>query len=223
MPIGFKKTMAFGVGLAVVAAGAVVFDKLSQAADHLDPPSRTDPAMGGNDRNADIADVYAWHTGSGAEARLVLAYTFSGPNAPGGMTKIPCDRDVLYTIHVQPGMAGEPADDTAQHMRINVRLGSDDVGNCFATFEGLPNVPAPITIRTEAPVRMQGFNLFAGLRDDAFFFDLDGFRQTLAMGTVKMISDRDFFAKKNTPAFVVEMPLPAGAELKVWGTAARIK
>jgi hypothetical protein len=218
-----KTYLAACAGLALAGGGALMVAQKSRAADHLDPPARTDPAMGGTDRNADIADVFAWHAGSGGDAKLITALSFSGPNPVAAGQKMPCDKDVLYTIHVQPGAAGEPADETKAHATINVRLGADDIGNCFATFDGLPNVTAPITVRTETPTRAKGFDLFVGLRDDAFFFDLDGFKETLMTGSIKMINDRDFFAKKNTPVIVVEMPLPSGAEIKVWGTTARAK
>ncbi|MCW5761029.1 MAG: hypothetical protein KIS90_14770, partial [Phenylobacterium sp.] len=51
-------------------------DRRAVAADHLDPPTRTDPAFDTTpDRSADIADIYAWHTAD----NLVLALTFAGP------------------------------------------------------------------------------------------------------------------------------------------------
>jgi hypothetical protein len=213
--------VAAGVGLA--AYGAWLLPDRSHAADHLDPPARTDPANMGTDRNADIADVFAWYTGTGANAKLVSAMGFSGPNPAAAGQKMPCDRDVLYTLYIQPGPAGEPGDETKPRIEITVRLGKDSVGNCFATFQGLPNVNQPVRIRTETPATVAGFNLFVGLRDDPFFFDLDGFRETLRMGSIRMISDRDFFARKNTPVMVVEQPLPTGQEIKIWGTTARIK
>lgn len=216
-----QKYLAVGAAVALVGAGAVLVTHQSRAADHLDPPARTDPANGGSDRNADIADVFAWHVGSGATGKLVVAMSFSGPNPVAAGQKMPCDKDVLYTIHVQPGAAGDPADETKAHTAINVRMGADDLGNCFATFEGLPGVTGSITIRAEAPIKVKGYDLFAGLRDDAFFFDLDGFKETLMTGAIKMINDRDFFAKKNTSVIVVEGDLPSGAEFKIWGTTGR--
>ena len=221
--IRLNTCLAAGAGVCLVGYAALMLSERSHAADHLDPPSRTDPNNMGNDQNADIADVFTWQTGTGANAKLVTALAFSGPNPPVAGQKMPCDRDVLYTINIQPGQAGEVADETKPRLEINVRLGKDTVGNCFATFQGIPNVAAPIRIRAETPTTVAGFGLFAGLRDDAFFFDLDGFRETLRSGSIRMISDRDFFARKNTSVIVIEQPLPTGQEIKVWASTSRIK
>ncbi len=52
-----RKTLATvaAAGLAV-AIGFTAWSTRSDAADHLDPPTRTDPMANGMDRNADIAD-----------------------------------------------------------------------------------------------------------------------------------------------------------------------
>lgn len=207
---------AAGVGLSV--GGVAIWKAASpaQAADHLDPPARVD---GNNaDRAADIADVYAWHQGSGASAMMVAALTFAGPNVAMAGQKTPCDRDVLYTIHVSNG---------ASQFDIRARFGMDDRMNCFVKVEGIPGAgAAPIVGPVERPVHKGGVKVFAGLRDDPFFFDLVGFRETVAMGAIRMTNDRDFFAGKNTSALVVEFPLaavsPSGQALQVWGTTARI-
>jgi len=217
--LGLISLVALGAGLAATANTTV------EAADHLDPPGRTSPdtTMGGTatpDRNADIADVYAWHRGTGATASVVTILSFSGPNDPVADQAIPCDRDVLYNLHIDNN------DDNTPDFTIRTRFGEDDLGNCFAQFEGVPgagagNIVAPV----ETPVTRGGVQAFAGLRDDAFFFDLVGFRETLSMGTIRMTDDRDFFAGKNTSAIVVEFPLvavsPTGQDFRVWATTAR--
>src|SRR5919112_538466 len=74
---------AAAVALALGLLGAVQF---APSADHLDPPSRTDPAVDSTpDRPADIADVYAWHT----DKSLIIALTFAGPQA----TSLPATYD----------------------------------------------------------------------------------------------------------------------------------
>lgn len=215
-------------GLAV-AGGMALRASRSHAADHLDPPARTDPASGGMDRNADIADLYAWHQGSGTNATLVVALSYAGPNAPSATQAVPCDRDVLYTIHID-----NTGDATAEH-NIRARFAPDTTGrNCFVRWEGLPGVALAQVAPVELTRTFGGVRTFVGLRDDAFFFDLQGFRDTLAMaGTapagmgIRMTSDRDFFAGKNTAVMVVEIPLSAvqaagSTRLKVWGTTARL-
>ena len=205
---------------AVLGAAFALRAPRSHAADHLDPPSRTDPANGGSDRNADIADVFAWHRGAGASQSVVLAMSFSGPNAPVANQAIPCDRGVIYTIHI------DNTGDGVSDRQLSMRLGQDDRMNCFARWEGLPGTSAPVVTRAE---RLRDFGggvkAYVGLRDDAFFFDLQGFRTTLMTGTLSFVNDRDFFARKNTPVMVIEVPATAinnGMNtLRIWGTTAR--
>lgn len=216
--IGALGLVALGAGIAATARLHV------QAADHLDPPARTSPdiAMGGSatpDRAADIADVYAWHRGTGATASVVTIMSFSGPNPAAAGQEMPCDRDVLYTIHISNDADLEP------EFNIQTRFAEDDVGNCFMRIEGIPGTTAPMIGRVEH-VMQSGSNMaFAGLRDDAFFFDLVGFRETRAMGTLRFMSTRDFFAGQNTPAIAVEFPLSAvstaGGDFRVWATTGR--
>jgi hypothetical protein len=202
------------VGLAATANTFV------RAADHLDPPMRVDPTMGGTDRAADIADVYAWYR-TGTPQTLVAVLSFSGPNPASPTQEIPCDRDVLYGIHISND------DDTTANFDIWARFGEDDVGNCFVQLTGVPGSATPIVGPVERVLQRPGNVMaFAGLRDDAFFFDLEGFRTTLMTGTLSFANDRDFFARQNTPAIVIEFPLvavrPGAQRLRIWATTSRI-
>lgn len=193
----------------------------AQAADHLDPPARTDPGNTppGTDRNADIADLFVWHQGTGANASLVAVVTFAGPTPPTAGQAVPCDRDVLYGIHISNDADQDP------EFSIYARFGEDDLGNCFVSFDGIPGTTRPVIAPLERVVTRSGVKVFAGLRDDPFFFDLQGFQETLSMGTIRMINDRDFFSGLNSAALVVEFPLvaisPGGEVINSWSTTAR--
>jgi hypothetical protein len=210
-----------GAGILGLAAGSISLwsaTPIARAADHLDPPARTDPDSGGADRGADIADLYAWHQGTGASARMVTVLTFAGPNVPSADQAVPCDRDVLYGIHLDNG---------TNQFNIRARFGKDDLGNCFVQVAGIPGTgTAVISGPVERPFTRAGVRMFAGLRDDPFFFDLTGFRETLSTGTIRMINDRDFFAGMNTSALVIEFPLaavsPGGETVRVHSTTGRI-
>jgi hypothetical protein len=202
------------------AVGASMLELAAvDAADHLDPPARTNPAAAGTDRTADIADLYAWHQGTGATATLTTILTFDGPNDPAADQAVACDRDVLYTIHI------DNDDDNETDFDIEARFGEDDVGNCFVRVANIPGEAGPI----EAPVGLtrEGTDamVYAGLHDDPFFFDLTGFQNTLSTGTLSFENDRDFFARKNLSAVVLEFPLTAaaggGTSLRVWASTAR--
>lgn len=213
--------------LAVLALGGLSAFAATQiahveAADHLDPPARTNPMSvpPGTDRAADIADVYAWHQGTGADMRLVVALSFSGPNAPVAGQTVSCDRNVLYTIHIDNNNDG-----VGDH-NIEARFGRDSDMNCLIQFSNIPGATGTVVAATEHTLTRGPVRVFAGLRDDAFFFDLQGFRTTLARGTVEMQSDRDFFAGQNTSVMVVEMPVSAAvatpvAPIRIWATTQR--
>lgn len=206
-------------GVAACAAGlAATSGTFVDAADHLDPPARVDGDTG--DREADIGDIYAWHRGSGADRSLVAVLTFDGPNAPTADQDVPCDPNVLYTIQID-----SDADRTADHS-IRARFGEDDVGNCFVRVEGIPGVTGPIDAAVGTARTVGSTHVYAGLQDDPFFFDLQGFRETLMMGTLRFDPTRDSFAGQNISAIVVEFPLSAiGAGdqvLDVWATTGRV-
>jgi len=229
-----KTTFAALAGLTLAVAGGVaVWSGRSHAADHLDPPARTDPMNSGMDRNADIADVYAWHQGDAASRTLVVIMSFSGPNAPAAGQRMPCDRDVLYGIHI------DNTNDGNADVNVYARLAQDEQMNCFVQWTGVPGTSGAVVTPAEYVRTVGGTRLYAGLRDDAFFFDLQGFRDTLmvagnpgteagvgGMRGIRMTNDRDFFAGKNTSALALEMPiagaLGAGSSIRVWGTTARI-
>lgn len=203
--------LATGIG----ASAALL--QLGVAADHLDPPGRTDPDSSGTDRTGDIADLYAWHTSD----KLVTILTYDGPSMPAASQGLACDRDVLYGIHISND------DDLMAEFDIWFRYGLDDEGKCFVSMDGIPGVGGgALKGPAEKPINWMGVTGFAGLCDDPFFFDLQGFKETLAMGQIKMTDDRDGFAGQNASAFVVEMPLsavsPTGEKLRIWATTSRI-
>lgn len=220
------------LGLAGAAGLASTSGTYVEAADHLDPPLRTNPAdppAGAGtaaDREADIADVFAWHTGSGATGTITTVLSFGGPNPPAADQAVPCDPDVVYQIHIS-----SDADFEDEHT-IEARFGTDDLDNCFVRVTGAPGMMAseeivvPVEYDASLNVPSGVVRVHAGLHDDAFFFDLEGFRTTVMTGTLSFVNDRDFFAGQNTPAIVVEFPLlavsPANERFRVWASTNRI-
>ncbi len=214
-----KATAALAsAALATVAAGGLWVYGGANAADHLDPPARTDAAVTSTpDVAADIADVFAFNTAS----TVTLIVTGAGPQAPGVAPFY--DRNVLYQIHISND--GNPA---TSERDINVRYGRDAAGNWGVQFVGIPGATAAVagpvqTTLTDGPV----VKATAGLFDDPFFFDLDGFKQTQATGTLSFNNKRNFFAGKNDTAIAVEFPRSAienGTNpIQVWAETRRIQ
>ncbi len=215
----FRLWLVGGATLLAIPLAFMAANTVAPAADHLDPPTRTDPAMDTTpDRPADIADVFAWHTATS----VVLVMTFAGPQA----TTMPAtyDRDVLYTLNIANG-----PDKTAATIPITVRFGQDSAAGANqygVQVSGLPGVTGgTIAGPVETSLSQDGVTVRAGLFDDPFFFDLQGFRTTVSTGALSILNTRDFFAGQNLTAIVIEIPKDRIANgtnpVGVWGTTAR--
>jgi hypothetical protein len=212
-----KYQLLIGAGV-LASAGAIALILPGQfltAADHLDPPALTDPAVDTTpDRPADIADLYAWHT----DSSVIIALTFAGPQATSRPATY--DRDVLYTVNISNAMPRTTAD-----IPIRVRFGPGSGDQVGVQVSGLPGVTGDLTGSVETDLAKDGVRVRAGLFDDPFFFDLQGFRDTRATGTLSFNKDRDFFAGQNLTAIVMEIPrdrIANGSNLiDIWATTAR--
>jgi hypothetical protein len=185
-------------GVTLAVATAVSLPGLGLvAADHLDPPGRTDPAVDSTpDRAADIADLYAWHT----DTTINLILTFAGPQATDRPATY--DSDVLYTINIS-----NDANRVSTEIPINIRFGpGSSAGQVGVQVSGVPGTNDPITGPVETDIDRDGVMVRAGLFDDPFFFDLQGFRETRDTGELKFMSNRDFFAGQNLTAVIISIP-----------------
>jgi hypothetical protein len=143
--------------LAATLAGALTL----HAADHNDgPAAKADPT-------ADITDVYAWMSSDKTKVNLVMDVY---PNSPAGSK---FSNAVLYVFHLSSsaayGMAATETKiicgfDTAQ--TVTCWVGNSEV------VTGDASVAAGITSASGKT------RVFAGLRDDPFFFNLTGFKAT---------------------------------------------
>lgn len=206
--LGMTTLVAVG-GVSLVAVDRGLF-----AADHLDPPARTDPDVDLTpDKAADIADVYTWHT----DRYLIIALTFAGPQA----TNLPAsfDRDVLWTINIS-----NDANPFTTEFPIDIRFGQD--GTAYGVrFAGVPGSTGPIEGPVETDLHQGDVTVRAGLFDDPFFFDLQGFRATRSTGNLSFNNQRNFFAGQNLTAVVLQIPRSAVEngtnKIRIWATSAR--
>ena len=213
-----KSKMAMIAGAAIAAGGAMLLvpGQLALGADHLDPPTRTDPAVDPTpDTPADIADVFAWSDTTNA----YFAVTFAGPQAAGAPAFY--DRDVLYTLNIS---TSAPA--TSSDVTVRWRFGGATNGTGSGiSVENLPGVNGALVGPVEQILGKDGVRIYAGLRDDPFFFDLQGFRDTRTTGTLMFNNRRNFFAGKNDTVVVFEIPKSRlggnSNSIDVWSTTAR--
>ena len=213
-----------GLGLAAAAAGVL------RAADHDDAPAV------GTDQAADIADVYAFRSPRDP-ANVVLALTLSDVLPPGQIQlgRSIFDPRVLYQFRLDNN--GDGVEDrviqayvvgSAEQQVMHVRgpVAPADAGTSSRI------VPGPVTISTRVSTgttplvaERNGVRLFAGVRDDPFFFDLGRFSAILA-GQASSFADpgTDAFAGLNTYAIVIELPATMIGNLAttaVWATTSR--
>lgn len=210
-----KSILLGGVGLAVLlGAAAITMQPVSvKAADHLDPPDRVGLAIEDPDTPADIADLFAWHTADS----LVVIVTYAGPSAPAENQKATYDRDVLYRVRIDTDQ------DSKSDHDILVRFGTNVAGQWGVMAENVPGENGPVWGSVETAIDgANGSKLWAGLVDDPFFFDSEGFQTTLSTGTLSFTAT-DFFAGLNVSAIVLEIPLTALADtVWVWADTGRI-
>jgi hypothetical protein len=199
--------------LSAVALTALwAFPTTALAADHVEAPGAiADPAV-------DIADFYAWSRKE-VNDTIVVAITFAGAGSSEAGPVF--DSDVIYGVHID-----NDADGVADH-ECFVRFGQDkDSGEWGVQVTGLPGGEAiasgPVDEAFDAG---DGLQVFAGQREDPFFFDLQGYLDTLSSGDISFTT-ADFFAGLHVTAVVLELRASTVAEssedIQIWTTTGRL-
>lgn len=233
----FSPRLMLGAVLATAGiAGTLI------ASDHQDTPEvELSPRQ-------DINDVYAF-PGS-APDRIVLVMTTSSPIAGGSNGQATFDPNLLYQIKVDN--TGDGVEDRVLQFTARGTGATQQVelrGPVAPTSTGIRNslvATAPV-LRGNINTVLTGANnvqLFAGLRDDPFFIDLEQFFRIIpdrkpATGALSRLPDTptasawrpagqavDFLRGLNALAFVVELPTAlltqgGNARIGVWGTISR--
>lgn len=228
-PFEFGRATRWVLVLAVVAtAGAVGW---LGAADHVDAP---DVAQ---DQAADIADVYSFRSPTNPN-NLVLAMTISNVQAAPEIElgrsifdprvlyefNLDNDGDAVEDIVIQAYAVGDATDQT---MVLRGPTSPEVTGTQSRIVANAPEMRVPVSTGSEPRVAQEnGMRLFAGVRDDPFFFDFTRFSAILA-GEESSFRDPgvDTFAGLNVYSIVVELPLARlggdPSSLSVWGTTSR--
>jgi hypothetical protein len=199
----FRHTLATaGLAALCLIPGAAL------AADHADAP-----ALKGDhgDHAADITDVFLFR----ANGKLVGAIDIAGAPRPQARVDGPTGRydpQVIFTLHIDNNCDAKPDID------VNVRFGLNSAGQIGVQLENLPGAGATLVAGPVEKVNTTptGLKFYAGLRDDPFFFDFEGFGATEASfdptntnstGQLLFNNTRDSFGARNITAIVFEMDL----------------
>ncbi len=202
------------------------------AADHFEAPRVQ------ADAPPDIADVYLFANAD--KTRIFAMVTFAGgaqPNPPFNPSgEGNYDPDVLYTFNIDVN-PDEDGDDIIEEHIIYARFGVNANGDVALKVENLPGTSAPVVGPVETVITSpEGLRVYAGLRDDPFFFDSGGFGATLATfgddpsdgsGQFMFDNTRDTFGFRNITVIVIEMDAAIATQgndrIRLWSTTARVK
>src|SRR5262247_1926484 len=140
----------------------LVLSQSSRSADHVDGPAASaDPA-------ADITDVFAWMSPDAQRVFLIMSLVRNATTA----SKF--SDSVQYVFHTtsRPSFGAPPSPEVA----IICTFNQAQIIQCWAGNDEYVTGDASII---DGIVSDDGkFRVFAGLRNDAFFFNLAGFRET---------------------------------------------
>jgi hypothetical protein len=205
-----KLAVSFTLLVAILALTLGLAPRASRAADHLDSPTTK------TDGRVDINDVYIFHPGAPGSQDLSRTVVVMTVNPAAGVisgTQFRHDARYEFLFDVD----GDAKPDAS----ISARFGRPDDGEQRVTVEAKLDGERVFKVRGETEEIIEGedgIRVFAGLRDDPFFFDLDNFNNGATFCGAGL-PVRDFFLGLDTSAIVVEIPtgdMPLGP-VGVWG------
>ena len=217
---------ALGI-LAFVGVGITLGGRLVTGADHTDGPLAT------GDQAADIADVYSFRNGQSLVLAMTVSNVQAAPQIELGQSildpevlyqfKIDDDGDAVEDLVIQAIVTGPPDDQT---LHVVGPVSPTTTGASGRLVTDAPVTRVRVSTGTDANVGTgNGLTVFAGVRDDPFFFDLTQFQAILAgQATGFDEPGTDTFAGLNVYAIVVQVPLSLLGDpgnLSVWGTTSR--
>jgi hypothetical protein len=211
-----KKTkIIVAAAVAVVIGGSILW-----AADHIDAPAVTH-------QTTDITDVYAFK-GADAGSRVFVVNT-QGLLDPAATAAAKFDAGTLIEINIDNN--NDNVEDLViqaiydgANMKFYGPVAPSATGS-KSKLEGAVTATVAVTAYgASAPTIATGSNgikVFAGPRDDPFFFDLNQFKKVIA-GTATSFNNpgADSFAGTNVLSLVVEVPVAllnaSNGKVNIW-------
>jgi Domain of unknown function (DUF4331) len=194
-----KKTTKFLASAVILLAGIGIM-----AADHIDSPNV-------KGTSADITDFYAFQ---GEDANnMVFTVNTQGLLSPSMTSGAKFDENTLIEINIDN--TGDNIEDLViQAIPRNGKMyffgpvaPSAAGGN--SSIAGTPKAQVDISTYGAAPAiaTTNGYKVFAGPRDDPFFFDLGKYKEIIeGKATAFSAKGTDTFAGTNVMSIVVELP-----------------
>jgi hypothetical protein len=215
-----KKLMMVAVVATICATGAYLI-----AADHADAPAVTG-------KTSDITDVYAFQSPTTA-SNMVLVVNIQGLLAPSATAAAKFDPETMVEINIDNSATADNIEDlviqtTFENGKVQVYGPAKPIqtGLKSTLINSATKVEGAITAYGAAPsiTEQSGMKIFAGPRDDPFFFDLGQFKKILATTATGFNNPgTDTFAGTNVMSIVIELPksvLGTGS-VNIWATTNR--
>lgn len=209
-----KKILFTAIAALTLVTGGIIY-----AADHIDAPSVTG-------KSTDITDLYVFQ-GSNT-ANMVFVANTQGLLSPANTGAAKFDENTLIEFNIDNNADNIEDlviqckyDAASNTMKVYGPIAPSEKGT-RSKVEGNVTASAGVTAYGSAPVigTSNGISVFAGPRDDPFFFDLDQYHAVLdgsAMGFRN--PGVDTFAGSNVMSVVVEVPksmLGGSGAIGVW-------
>lgn len=200
---------------AVFVTGGIIY-----AADHIDTPAVTN-------QPTDITDVYVFRAAD--PANLVFVADSKGLMSPAASATASFDNNTVLEFNIDK--TGDNVEDlviqckydaASNKMQIYGPVAPSATGT-KSKLEGNVTVDVAVTAYGAAALiatGASGIKVFAGPRDDPFFFDLNRYKAILANTATGFANPgTDTFAGSNVMSIVVEVPkslIAATGAINVW-------
>ncbi len=209
-----KKMVLIACGAILLVGGTVLY-----AADHIDSPAVTS-------QTTDITDLYVFRAAD--PNNMVFVANTQGLLTPGttGGTKFDANTLIEFNIDNNNDKVEDLViqciyDAATNSIKAYGPVAPSEKGS-RSKIEGAVTAEAAVTAYGASPVigTQNGIKLFAGPRDDPFFFDLNRYKMILA-GTAPGFTNPgvDAFAGTNVMSIVIELPktlLASTGTINVW-------
>jgi Domain of unknown function (DUF4331) len=216
-----SKKLIMAVVVAVIGASSVYLI----AADHADAPAVTG-------KTSDITDVYAFQSPSNA-SNMVLVVNIQGLLAPSATAAAKFDPETMVEVNIDNSATKDNIEDlviqtTFENGKVQVYGPAKPIqtGLKSTLINTASKVEGSITAYGSSPTiaEQNGMKVFAGPRDDPFFFDLTQYKKIIA-GTATGFNNpgSDTFAGTNVMSIVIELPKSAlgTGSVNIWATSNR--
>ncbi len=215
------KKLVMAVMVATICASGIYLI----AADHADAPAVTG-------KTSDITDVYAFQSPTNA-SNMVLVVNIQGLLAPSATAAAKFDPETMVEINIDNSATADNIEDlviqtTFENGKVQVYGPANPIqtGLKSTLINSATKVEGAITAYGAVPsiTEQSGMKVFAGPRDDPFFFDLGQFKKILATTATGFNNPgTDTFAGTNVMSIVIELPksvLGTGS-VNIWATSNR--